>query len=166
VRVHAALRVGAIIARGFTGASARGVNGVYDPVGLYEGKVLFQQREDPDKWARWVKTRGFWTVSSTADKDAHSDIAGWCHCEERDVDDPRHASLWSVCGQDEKWAVQAGAKVVAFTPAKTTRRAAANGTSTHAGGSAHSDGVQPNIASRQGEAAAATPSGWVTRPAE
>ena len=168
-RVHAALRVGAIAVRGFAGAAARVVHGVYDPVGLYEGKVLFQKREDPDKWVRWVKTRLCWMISCTADKDAHDDDAGWCSCEEmRDLDDPRQASTWSMYDGDDDslGVVQAGAKVVAFVSAEKLLRAAAaaDATSAHAG-----IGVHPKIkiaAHNQAEAAAKPSSGWVSRPAQ
>jgi hypothetical protein len=85
-----------VLIGGVTGITAPSVNGTYDPVGVCNGKVLFQRREgDRGGWLRWVPRTKHWMVSKTAGKDA-TDAVGWCHSAETDLDDPRRAKTWTV----------------------------------------------------------------------
>jgi len=61
---------------GASGSNAEWINGVYDPTGeAYNDKPLFQKRDDPGRWLRFVTFGGQmnWRVSDTANKEEKVD---------------------------------------------------------------------------------------------
>jgi hypothetical protein len=104
----------AVLFAGATGAKADLINGTYDPVDVYNGKVLFQKRGDPATWLRWDRCRANWIVSSAADKDDNNS-AGWCYCTDLALDDPRHAKTWRV-HDGSAWSAQATVACVSMIP--------------------------------------------------
>ncbi len=104
----------AVLIGGATGVTATRINGVYDSVGVHNGRSLFRQRGDPGQWLRWVPSSGCWTVSSTADKDSNNAL-GICRCEELGLDDPRQAKTWRV-HDGTLWTAQPAMACVSFIP--------------------------------------------------
>ena len=90
---------------GVVGRKADILNGVYDPMNgvLYNGKPLFQKRDDPDKWLRF-NTLDNWCVSPTSSKDAN-DVMCWCSSINSGMDLPTKVDKWKINlnGAEDEW---------------------------------------------------------------
>jgi len=90
---------------GVVGSKADILNGVYDPMNgvLYNGKPLFQKRDDPDKWLRF-NTLHNWCVSPTSSKDAN-DVMCWCSSINSGMDLPTKVDKWKINlnGAEDEW---------------------------------------------------------------
>jgi hypothetical protein len=101
-----------LVIGGATGKNASKVNGIYESTNqVYNGKLLFQKRGMPDLWLCFKASNRVWMVHSTADNDANIDIA-LCHCNDKDLDDPKRALSWKVWEQSSGWEDQANVKCV------------------------------------------------------
>ena len=83
---------------GATGKYADNINGKFLPVGVFNGKPLFQKEGDLDKWLYFYigdDNRMFWLISATENKDQHSNF-GWACSSETQEADPCQIETWKV----------------------------------------------------------------------
>ena len=97
---------------GAKGPNASVINGVYVPVDeLYNDHVLYQKRSDPDKYLRYVKQNGSWSVSNNASKAENND-KGLAHSAETELPLPTLAKTWKETDGPGLWAVSPALSVV------------------------------------------------------
>ena len=91
--------VAPVLLVGAKGQQANSINGTYLPTSEWQnGRQLLRKREDPDKWLRFVQTKGAWVVSNSQNKHKNTSI-GFCYaiCPSGLRDDPAaHGVQWKV----------------------------------------------------------------------
>ncbi len=103
---------------GVEGRRADALNGLYEDTGdLYNGKPLFQKRNDPGGACEWLRNDkdNQWLFSNTQDKDADSTTC-LCHSLEAGKDHPTHVDQWNIYenAAEASWENYAPTKLVQY----------------------------------------------------
>lgn len=108
-----------VVIKGATGPVAEVVNGEYLAApAKYNEKVLYQSKENPGVWLRYVTAGGLkqWRVSTSQSLNANND-KGYVYCEEPGLNDPTLAKKWYVW-MGTRWSLEKTVSVTTYVMPK------------------------------------------------